>query len=434
MRHRGLVVSRNCLIRFPSDVCQDLSQALSKEWLETNGLGGYASSTIIGLNTRRYHGLLVGAYPPGLARMVLVAKLEEWLESGADKQPLSSNQYPAVVYPEGHCNLHQFALDPYPKFEYRFAEGWVVKGVFAVPGANATVLRYAVGGMRQPVTLRIVPLLAVRDYHHLVAENTAASGEARVLPGRVRFQVYAGTPEVWIRHSAGRFLPGADWYRRLEYQRELERGLEFREDLLAPGTVEAEVEPGGVLELVLADFDPARLDTAAAERERLVRKSAFSGPTLARALGEACHHFLVRRPDGKASVVAGYHWFADWGRDTLLSLPGLALGTGRYDFAREVLQTWLASVEEGLVPNRFPEGGQRPDFNSVDATLWLFHALDWYCRQTGDWAFGCEEALPVLAEIIEWLKRGTKYDIRVEADGLLRAGSPQWQLLSLIHI
>jgi predicted glycogen debranching enzyme len=425
---RGLALARDCLIRFGSDVCHDLSRALSKEWLETNGNGGYASSTIIGLNTRRYHGLLVGAYSPGLARTVLVAKLEEWVQLGDDRYPLSANQYPAVIHPEGHLNLHQFALDPYPKFEYRLGPSCLIKSVFAVPGANASVVRYQLAAAPQPVSLCVIPFLAVRDYHHLIEANPAANGRARLLPGRLGFRVYAGAPEVWMRYSSGRFQPGADWYRRLEYQRELERGLDFSEDLFAPGALEATLEPGAELELVLADFDPASVDTAAAERERVSRKSAFSGRTLARALGESCHHFLVRRPDGQASVVAGYHWFADWGRDTLVALPGLALGTGRYDFAREVLQTWLGAVDQGLVPNRFPEGGAQPDYNSVDATLWLFHAVDWYCRQTGDWAFGCETALPVLTDIIQWLTRGTRYDIRVEQDGLLRAGGPQWQL------
>ena len=428
MPPRKAFINRNCRLRFDSDVCQDLTHALSKEWLETNGRGGYASSTIIGLNTRRYHGLLVGAYSPGLARNVLVAKLEEWVTVDGEEHPLSANQYTAVIHPEGHHNLQQFALDPYPKFEYRVGDARLLKSIFAVPGANAIVLRYQLDGHGQPVALRIIPLLAVRDYHHLMQENAAARAEAEVLAGRVRFQVYAGAPEVWIRHSTGRFVSAPDWYRGFEYQRELERGLDFREDLLAPGAIESSLEPGQALELVLADFDPVSLEVAEAEAERVKRKSAFARGTLAGALGEACHHFLVRRPDGKASVVAGYHWFADWGRDTLVALPGLTLGTGRYDLAREVLGTWLASVEEGLVPNRFPEGSERPDFNSVDATLWLFHALEWYCRRAGDWAFGCETALPVLAGIIEWLNRGTKYDIRVDEDGLLRAGSPQWQL------
>jgi predicted glycogen debranching enzyme len=425
------------LIAFDQPACADLSTACSREWLETNGLGGFASSTITGLNTRRYHGLLVAATRPPVGRMVLLSKLEETLIIGNQRYELSCNEYPGAVHPQGHCYLRQFRLDPFPIFTYE-VEGFVIeKRVFMLHGENTTVIEYALlksgAGGKRSLSLELRPLISFRDYHSTTHENNALNREAHVAAGCVSFTPYAGSPALHLAHNASSFDSGGDWYRRFQYARERERGLDFEEDLFNPGALKFAQSPE-IPAVVIASIDVLhQANEAAALRQREIArraKIAASAPAnddFTRALVVAADQFIVARGEQK-TVIAGYPWFSDWGRDTMISLPGLTLATGRYDVARSILLEFSKHVSQGMLPNRFPDSGEAPEYNTVDATLWYFEAIRAYVEAAGDLALA-RQLYPVLLDIVQWHVKGTRHGIHVEeGNGLLAAGEPGVQL------
>jgi glycogen debranching enzyme len=400
-------------------MCHDLDAASRREWLETNGLGGYASSTVCGMNTRRYHGLLVAAIKPPVGRLVLLSKLEEILSVDGRRYELSVNQYPGVVHPAGYLLLKQFQLDPFPVFRYEADGVQLEKSVFMVQGENTTVIRYSLRGRVASCTLELRPLIAFRDYHATTHENGALDGSLHIEPGCVRVTPYRGLPSLFLTHDADEVRESREWYRNFEYARERERGLDFREDLFHPCTLIADLSARTELQ-VIASTEPR----AAIGGEQL---PAPDGDGVVHALDRAAAQFVVRRGTGN-TVIAGYHWFGDWGRDTMIALPGLTLARGRPEIARGILRAFAGVVDRGMLPNRFPDSGEAPEYNSVDSTLWFFEAARAYAAQTGDLDFIREHLYAVLADIVAWHERGTRYGIRMDADGLLAAGDPNTQL------
>jgi predicted glycogen debranching enzyme len=382
-----------------------------REWLETNGLGGYASSTACGMNTRRYHGLLVAATKPPVGRMVLLSKIEETLIVGGKRYELSVNQYPGVVHPRGDLLLKEFRRDPFPIFLYEVDGVQVEKSIFMARGLNATVIRYAVRGGDCSLELR--PLIAFRDYHTTTHENNALDATLTIAAGSVRMTPYPGLPSLYLTHNADEVFPAAEWYRNFEYQREHERGLDFHEDLFHPCTL---ITHGDVT--VIASTEA---------REFAEAWQAQASRPFPNTLARAADQFLVRRGEGH-TVIAGYHWFSDWGRDTMIALPGLTLSTGRPEIARGILQAFAGSVDRGMLPNRFPDSGETPEYNNVDGTLWFFEAVRAYLAHTSDLDFVRVHLYDVLVDIVAWHERGTRYGIRVDSDGLLLAGEPGTQL------
>ncbi|MFQ6131292.1 MAG: amylo-alpha-1,6-glucosidase [Armatimonadota bacterium] len=419
------------MVRFGRDVCRDPALSLHREWLETNGLGGFASSTIAGLNTRRYHGLLVAATHPPVGRLVLLNKVEETIVCGDVELALGANQYPGVIHPTGHELLEQFRLDPFPVFTYAAEGVRLEKTVFMVHGQNATVVGYALLEAPQSATLYLRPLLSGRDYHHLVrAQDTpaAAVAEAR---GLLCFAPCGHAPGLWLAYTEGAFRTGGAWYYDFQYERERERGLDHQEDLYSPGHVEAHLEPGQRVSLLAAFGEAPNINPEqAAEFERRRRAALSSGEpddALGAALYRATDHFVVRRGK-RRSIIAGYHWFADWGRDALIALPGLLLVTGRYGDAREVLSAFADRRHQGIIPNNFADAGDEPAYNSVDASLWFIHAVRRYYDYALDLDFIRDHMLPVVEDIVHWYTRGTLYGIQATPDGLLRAGAQGVQL------
>ncbi len=431
------------MIHFGSDICGNLDSATSREWLETNGLGGFASSTIAGLNTRRYHGLLMAATRPPVGRMLLLSKLEATLVIGEQRFELSANQYPGVVHPQGHRYLKQFRLDPFPVFVYEVEGMELEKSVFMVQGENTTVVQYSLrgeGGARPgqprtagpPCLLEVRPLIAFRDYHSTIHANDSLNRHVETAPGLATVVPYQGVPALHFAHDAAEIQAGGDWYRNFEYAVERERGLDFQEDLYSPFVLRFDLasRPQAT---VIPSTEARLADHAAEYRKReIARRKAVvaAGPAdddLVRALTAAADQYIVARGDQK-TIIAGYPWFADWGRDTMISLPGLCLTTGRSDVARQVLLAFARVVDRGMLPNRFPDAGEAPEYNTVDATLWFFEAARAYRAATGDDAFVRENLYAALAGIIEWQLRGTRYGIRVEEDGLLASGEPGVQL------
>ena len=420
------------MIEFGPETCGNLDEALSKEWLETNALGGYASSTIVGLNARRYHGLLVGATKPPVGRLVLLSKLEETLLIDGNQIELAANRFPGVVHPQGFRYLKHFRLDPFPIFTYEIEGIQIEKSVFMVQGENTTVIEYRVNapGQVRTVEMWLRPLIAFRDYHSLTHQNPAINMQVQMQPGIISMSPYFGLPELHVAHNAQEVEPSGLWFQNFEYDAERERGLEFREDLFNPCVLRftlSSSHPASVIASTAAR-DVARVesyrDTELARRLALV---AHSSDSFVKTLTASSDQYLVSRGAQK-TVIAGYHWFGDWGRDTMISLRGLTLTTGRYDTARSILRTFAQYVDRGMLPNRFPDAGESPEYNTADATLWFFEAARAFLDYSGDDEFVRKELYGVLSEIIQWHTRGTRYGIKVDASGLLHCGQSGVQL------
>ena len=423
------------MIQFNRDICRELSSATRREWLETNGIGGFASSTIAGLNTRRYHGLLTAATKPPVGRLVLLSKLEETLVIGERRYELAANQYPGVVHPQGYQYLREFRLDPFPVFTYEVEGVEVEKSVFMVYGENSTVIRYLVRNGNQPaahISLEIRPLVGFRDYHGTTHENSSIDRDIQVETGRVSFSAYDGLPTLHFAHDANEVNASGDWYRNFEYQVERERGLDFNEDLFNPFLLKFDMTDRSTAAIITSTEIIDAGDVEEYRQAEIIRRAEIvaSSPhedQLVCALVAAADQYIVAREQCK-TVIAGYHWFGDWGRDTMIALPGLALVTGRTGMAKSILLEFAKHIDRGMLPNRFPDAGETPEYNTVDATLWYFEAIRSLGEYTNDYDFIKTSFYGALVDIIDWHERGTRYGIRVDDDGLLLSGESGVQL------
>jgi predicted glycogen debranching enzyme len=421
------------MIQFNKETCGNLDAALRREWLETNGLGGFASSTIIGLNTRRYHGLLVAATKPPVGRIVILSKLEETLFIDGQPFDLSANRYPGAVHPQGFRYLKQFRLDPFPIFTYEVEGVEIEKSVFMLQGENSTVVEYELtknnhSESPKKLWLEVRPLIAFRDYHSTTHENGAISSAVEERPGLASLTPYQGLPSLHLAHNAAQLSKTGEWYRNFEYDAERERGLDFSEDLFNPLVVRFDLRRNAVIIASTEQRDVAKIaEYRQSEITRRHNISLAAKDDFAQTLTAAADQYIVSRGDQK-TVIAGYHWFSDWGRDTMIALPGLTLPTGRHDVARSILRTFAGNVDQGMLPNRFPDAGETPEYNTVDATLWFFEAARAYLAYTGDLDFVRNELYPVFSDIISWHARGTRYGIKVDASGLITSGKTGVQL------
>jgi predicted glycogen debranching enzyme len=421
------------MIRFSKNTCGNLENALHREWLETNGLGGFALSTIAGLNTRRYHGLLVAASQPPVGRMVLLSKLEETLTVDGQSFELSANQYPGSIHPRGFEFLQEFRLDPCPTFVFEAGGVRVVKTVFMTHGENATVVQYELedAANGKVIQMDTRPLIAFRDYHALTRENAALNPSVAIEAGMASVSPYFGLPTLYLAHNARGIDTNGSWYRNFQYEEERERGLDFTEDLFNPCTLQFDLAAGpanviaSTRRLDVAQVSDIR--TAELSRREATVAQVPDTDEVTQTLAAASDQFIVARQSEK-TVIAGYPWFSDWGRDTMISLPGLTLPTRRLDVARGILRTFSQAASQGMLPNRFPDAGEAPEYNTVDATLWFFEAVRAYFAASGDSGFVRAELYNCLVDIVDWHVRGTRYNIKVEADGLLGAGEDGVQL------
>ena len=430
-------------IEVRGEVLNDFDRSSSLEWIEVNGLGGYASSTLSGANTRRYHGLLVASLNPPLERRLLLAKLEEKVIVGGEVYELGCNRYPGVIYPSGHKFLKLFALNPFPRYLYSVGGALIEKEIFAVHGFNRTVVTYRLISSPGEVTLEVRPMIAGRDFHHLMRENLRFNAYIRSVPGGIMMMPYDEGSKVYIVSRGSWFRRSGCWYRNFEYHQEMLRGLDFREDLFSPGYFTATLNQGDELFIIASTDYPEQFDPEEARSKELERRGKLLGeeklfesidqidPTLVESLLRplllAADTFLVRRSDGSIGLIAGYHWFSEWGRDAMIALPGLTLATGRFDLAADLIRSYVKFMERGLIPNSFLEDG-RPIYNSADATLWLFNAVYLYYKLTGDLGL-VSEVYPRLKESVEWHIRGTRFNIHVDPDDqLLVQGEPGVQL------
>ncbi len=424
------------MITIDKDTLQDFDKAARREWLETNGIGGFASSTVLGLNTRRYHGLLTAATRPPAGRVVLLSKLEETLVIDDRRYDLSSNQYSGVVHPHGYTNLSGFRLDPFPIFMYSFPNEGVIleKSVLMSHGSNTALIRYRVlnGGSHQ-LALEARPLIAFRDYHALTHENGDLNRDVHDHTEHlVSVRPYADLPELFLAHDASDIDRTGYWYRNFEYAIEKERGLDSVEDLFSPFAFRFDLNSRKTA-TVIASTDPVDVHTAddlhdrEIDRRFQILNAVSDKDPFVQTLSLAADQFIVNRGDEK-TIIAGYHWFTDWGRDTMIALPGLTLATRRYDVARSILREFARHVDQGMLPNRFPDAGETPEYNTIDATLWYFEAVRAFTQYTNDHAFVRSQLYDVLKDIVEWHIRGTRYGIKLDADGLIASSDPTVQL------
>jgi len=422
------------MIRFTEDVCTNLAASLRREWLETNGIGGFASGTINGCNTRRYHGLLVAATKPPVGRLVLLSKFEETLIVNGNSYELGTNRYPGTVHPQGFQFLKAFRLDPFPVITFRVDGIEIEKTLFMVQGENTTVIEYALKSAPDSVTVKLElrPLIAFRDYHSLTHENGAISSRVDQQSELISVSPYQGLPGLYLANNAQEVESTGNWYRNFEYDAERERGLDFQEDLFNPCVLSFDLNSTQKA-TIIASTEPHDVKSAEQYRAREIsrrKENAGRSPVnddFINSLTGAADQYIVSRGDQK-SVIAGYHWFSDWGRDTMIALPGLTLPTGRHDVARSILRTFSQSVSQGMLPNRFPDAGETPEYNTVDATLWFFEAVRAYLAYTGDLTFVQEELYDVLTDIINWHVRGTRFGIKLDSAGLLNSGEDGVQL------
>jgi predicted glycogen debranching enzyme len=418
-----------------------LQPYLQQEWLLTNGLGGLAASSVVGCNRRRYHGLLCAAVNPPVGRMMLVNRVAEVLLLDGKTEPtieLSINQFGSSFHPHGDQYLRAFELDEdCARWEYQVGEIRIVKEARMYWGRNATGLRYTIDpGPRREVEFRLLPFLSMRDFHYL---RRGGTGNFKTFASEKQATITEGELSVSMQSDTATFEERPDWWYGHTYPIETERGQDDREDLFVPGRFVLRAI-GPTTMTVWMSTEP--MDWPVFERVSDARPKdtnpadTFAGGNTSvtlRRLAHAAGDFVVRRkaPDGRAalSVIAGYPWFGDWGRDTMISLPGLFLSTGKLDQALDVLSLFAQYVSEGMIPNYFDDRTSRPSYNTVDASLWFIHACFEYLKAGGDRAAFEAVLRPACVAIVDGYKKGTRYHIKMdESDGLLSQGDESTQL------
>lgn len=412
--------------------CRNFDRALSLEWLETNGRGGFASGTVAGANTRRYHALLLTARKPPGERFVLVNHIEEWLDLDGQTVSLSTNCYPGAVHPAGYQFCTGFRTDPWPAWTFDCNGTIVQREILTVRGRDLVIVRWTLLGKNpQRAVLRARPKLTGRDYHATHHENSSLSPDAMIGAGNVTWQLYPNLPTVRAFHS-GEYRHAPEWYRQVQFPIEQERGLDYAEDWWSPGEFTLDLTAGSAQTVAFTSEQVDSLDVSAlaksewARREQLAQE-APAADALAGSLWGAAEAYLSERGD-QQTVIAGYPWFTDWGRDTFISLPGLCLVTGRWEIAWQIIAAFAAHVSDGMIPNRFPDAGEQPEYNTIDASLWFVHAIDRYLATSQDEARVRAIAWPAVKQILDGYRRGTRYGIHMDKDGLITGGIPGAQL------
>ena len=409
------------------------------EWLEPDGLGGFASGTATGIRTRRYHGLLLAATTPPTGRVVLVNGFDAWIETTNGAFALTSQRYePGVVHPDGAQRISAFSADPWPHWILTLEDGTTIEQTIVVPhGAPLVAIRWHLmnGSRRSPARLSVRPFLSGRDYHSLHHENGAFRFQPERRADRLVWHPYDGIPAVHVL-SNGEYRHQPDWYRNFRYEEEAARGLDTSEDLAAPGVFSWNLaDEDAYLIFAAMPGAEAALPEAMSARElvnrvytsELMRRTAFPSR-----LHRAADAYVVKRGTG-TTIIAGYPWFTDWGRDTFIALRGICLAAGRLEDARRILLEWSGAICEGMLPNRFPDRGEAPEFNAVDASLWFAIAVHEFIEQSserGDALSPPDRATLEAAvdAILTGYAAGTRFGIRLDEDGLLAAGQPGLQL------
>jgi predicted glycogen debranching enzyme len=410
-----------------------------REWLEADGLGGFASGTVSGVRTRRYHALLLTAMTPPTGRVVLVNGFEAWIDRDGRSTALTTQRYaPDVLHPDGASRVLSFTAEPWPTWQFALEDGTrLTQELFVVHGTATVVMAWTLTAADGPVELKVRPLMSGRDYHSTHHENAAFRFDCECRGGAIAIRPYDGLPSI-VSLANGTYEQAPQWYRNFLYTAERDRGLDGSEDLASPGVLTWRLSAPGDRAIWILNAGGAGAtvvttrDEVVATYEQLAagertRRAAFRSP-----LERAADAYLVRRGAGR-TIIAGYPWFTDWGRDTFIALRGLCLATGRLRDARDILVAWADAVSEGMLPNRFPDAGDTPEFNAVDASLWYVVAAGELLTRAGGRPSVLTNAdrtaleLAILS-IVDGYAAGTRFGIRMDDDGLLAAGVPGVQL------
>jgi predicted glycogen debranching enzyme len=401
------------------------------EWLETDGLGGFATGTVSGIRSRRYHALLLAATAPPSGRMVLVNGFDAWVETDSGSYPITSQKYaPDVIHPEGIKRLENFQSEPWPRWSFLLEDGRrIEQEIFTPHNSSTVVVIWRWIGNANGVNLRVRPFLSGRDYHSLHHENSNFNFQPEINGQQVAWQPYDGVPKI-IAFSNATYFHEPSWYRNFLYTEEQSRGLDFTEDLASPGTFRFDLTSGPAILLFTTEsnsdqYHDLKSRVEALKQQELERRNKFAGT-----LDRAADSYIVKRQQGK-TIIAGYPWFTDWGRDTLIALRGLAISTDRLEIAEQILSEWAGTISEGMLPNRFPDSGSEPEFNSVDASLWFIIAIHDFFKaaKLNRYRINNRKALQQAADaILTGYSEGTRYQIHMDNDCLIAAGQPGVQL------
>jgi predicted glycogen debranching enzyme len=399
------------------------------EWMIGNGNGGFAMACVNQMLTRRYHGLLVAAIDPPLERFVLLSKLDATVVIDGLTYELATNDYPEAVHPQGFKLLEFFSLRPYPTWRWRAGRALIEQTLCMVDGEDTTFVQYRLIDGPDSVAITIRPLCTSRHFHVLASKTDIGWATVEEEADRLEFH-WGGDRPGWQLSHNGTFKSRGDWYYQFVLDAERARGYDYLEDLFMPGPVTATLTRGDSVGLVFAASTRNRpwkhwqsaFERAAARDE--TPKQLNEDNALEKVLSRAAGDFIVSRQGDLKTVIAGYPWFGDWGRDTFISLPGLCLVPGRYDEARSILETFSNYIDAGMIPNSFPDFGKPPSYNTADAALWYIHAMDRYLTYSNDWPFIKSKMLPAISSILDAHERGTRHGIRLAQDGLLCAGEP----------
>jgi len=407
----------------------DLNDCRQTEWLVTNGRGGYAMAAVNQMLTRRYHGLLVAAVNPPVDRYVLLAKLDVTATVDGLTYELATNDYPEAVHPQGYKCLESFSLRPYPTWRWRVGQAVIEQTLCMIAGEDAVFVRYRRIDGAGPVNLTVRPLCTSRQFHHLTHYQDMGPPNVEERDDGLSF-AWSGKRPSWQLSHNGSFKPRADWYYQFVMSADARRGYDFTQDLFVPGIISAELRAGDDAGLVVAASTQScswsTWKTAFSQAAR--RGEAYIGDSsgtdaLEDALMRATGDFIVQRDARLKTVIAGYPWFGDWGRDTFISLPGLCLVPNRLEDAHSIFESFAKQVDGGMIPNCFPDYDNPPEYNSADAALWFIHAVDRYLAYGGDWEFVSGRMFSAIAQILDAYEHGTRHGIQLKADGLLCAGA-----------
>ncbi len=430
------------MLELSGQECQDLAISSRCEWLVTNGIGGYANGTVAGMMSRHYHGLLIAALRPPVERMLLFTRLDETVIYQHNSYDIYTNQWGEnTIDPHGYRHLVSFRLEgAIPVWTFAIGEARLEKRIWMEAGENTTYVRYTVIEGHEHLVMHLKAIVNYRSHHNsTVVEDHHWQMSINPVGSGLKITAYEGATPFYILNDRIRPTPEHIWYHNYWKSVEYERGQPTRDDHLYAGRMEVILQPSESL-TVVASIDPAAdlNGEAALNRRYAYEESLLEGAAVTNAPPEieqlilAADQFIVSRPspdnpNGK-SILAGFPWFSDWGRDTMIALPGLTLATGRPQIAADILRAFAGYVDQGMLPNRFPDDGETPEYNTVDATLWYFEAIRAYHAATKDDSL-INDLYPVLQQIIHWHLYGTRYGIHVDTmDGLLYSGEEGIQL------
>ncbi|MCI0414188.1 amylo-alpha-1,6-glucosidase [bacterium] len=394
----------------------------TNEWLETDGLGGFASGGADTIRTRRYHAILLAAQTPPTGRVVLVNGFDAWVKTESGTYAISSQRYlPDVIHPDGHLRIQSFKTNPWPTWVFKLEDGTQIQQeILMKKGSPTTTIRWSVVNRPKNAQLSIRPFFSGRDYHSLHHQNDAFQFTPEINGQHLVWRPYPGLPEIHVSMN-GTYSHEPTWYRNFLYEQERQRGLDFAEDLASPGVFQWDISQ----EDAFCIFSTGTANPSAENvmKEELKRRKQF-----VTRLDFAADAYLVERKKGK-TIVAGYPWFTDWGRDTFIALRGLCIARGELKIARDILIEWAQTVSQGMLPNRFPDQGTEAEFNSVDASLWYVIAVYDYFQAAKKVSKADRDQLRNAVDaILTGYENGTRFQIRMDEDGLIAAGQPGYQL------